>query len=134
MAKKLTPAEVQKKFRGSPHVKEMDSTPVEMPVGYSHPPSLQDMVAKMVRHAVVEERGEDFETIEEADDLEVEDDELLLNFSDYEIDDLTEEQPITELTAEPDPPEAPPPEAEPPAPQEPDREDPVKSDTPGETG
>lgn len=119
--------EIQRKFRGSPVTKEYDPTPVEMPVGYTHPPSLQDLVARMVRQAIEEEQGEEFESIEEADDLEVTDENLLTMPSDYEIDELTEEEPIAGLLEEPDPDEPPP------APAEQDREDPGDDPSPGET-
>ena len=72
---------------------KLDTTPVEMPLGYRTPTPLQDLIASMVREAVALETGEDFETPEEADDFEVEDEELL-DLSPYEITALQDEEPI----------------------------------------
>lgn len=83
-------------FRGRPpeeEPKELDTTPLEMPVGYQQPTPLQDLIAKMVREAVESEKEEEFETIEDADDFEIEDDELL-DFSPYELVELEEDEPL----------------------------------------
>lgn len=82
-------------FRGRPVAEEkpMDTTPVEMPMGYITPTPLHDLIASMVRQAVEEEKDDEFETIEEADDFDMPDDELL-DMSPYEFDDLVEEEPL----------------------------------------
>lgn len=45
--------------------------PVEMPLGYEHPESLEEMVARMVQSAI--DHGSEVETAEEADDFGEED-------------------------------------------------------------
>lgn len=82
-------------FRARPEGQEkpMDTTPVEMPMGYITPTPLQDLIARMVRQAVEEEKDDEFESIEEADDFDMPDDDLL-DMSPYEFDDLEEEEPI----------------------------------------
>lgn len=80
-------------FRNRPTEDEpkMDTTPLEMPVGYMTPTPLQDLIAKMVREAVAVETGDEVETMEEANDLEVEDEDLLLDFSPYELQDVPDD-------------------------------------------
>lgn len=97
-----------KRLKGPPSV-QTDKTPVAMPLGNTRPTPLHEIIAKFVREAVEEERGDKFETIEEADDFEEEDAELL-DLSPYEFPNIQEDY-IPEV--EPDPvPEAPAEEAE----------------------
>lgn len=81
---------------------EMDETPVEIPIGLSRPTPLQDIIAKMVRQAVEAERGEEFETPEESDDFEPED-ENLMDFSPYELQDTAEEFILDDPSSDPTP-------------------------------
>lgn len=83
-------------FRGSTDFPECDDTPVEMPVGYKQPTSLQDFIAQAVRTAVSQETEDEFDSIEEADDFEVDSDDGLLDFSPYELTELQDEEPILE--------------------------------------
>lgn len=80
---------------GKPEDVEMlDTTPVEMPLGFGRPTPLQDMIANMVRQAVELEKGEEFESPEESDDFEEEDPDLL-NISRYTLQELDDETPMT---------------------------------------
>lgn len=82
-------------FRGRPIEEEpkLDTTPIEMPVGFKRPASLADMVARMVRDAVAKEKDDEFETMDEANDFELDDiDDELLDFSPYELTDLDPEE------------------------------------------
>lgn len=76
--------------------KKLDTTPIAMPLGAMHPTPLSEIIARMVRQAVQEEQGEEFETLEESDDFEIDDDELL-DLSPYEFDDLIEDIPIDQM-------------------------------------
>lgn len=73
--------------------KVLDDTPIEMPAGYSVPTPLTDLIATMVREAVQSEQKESFETPEEADDFDIDDDELL-NLSPYELTELEDQEPM----------------------------------------
>ncbi len=81
---------------------DLSTTPVEMPIGYMRPTPLQDLIAKMVRAAVINEEKEEFETEEESDDFEEENPELL-DMSPYTLTNLQEEEPISQ--EDPDPPD-----------------------------
>lgn len=50
-----------------------DPTPLEVPVGFKRPPTIQEMIAKMVRVSL-EAREAGMETFEEAEDFDVDDD------------------------------------------------------------
>jgi hypothetical protein len=81
-------------FRSRPVEDEpkLDTTPVEMPIGFSAPTPLADMIARMVREAVAKEEGDEFESMDEANDFELDDiDDELLDFSPYELHDLEPE-------------------------------------------
>ncbi len=73
--------------------KKLDTTPMEIPAGYRLPRPLTEVIAGMVRTAVEAEKGVEFESPDEADDFEMDDDELL-DLSPYEFTDLTEEEPV----------------------------------------
>lgn len=65
-----------------------DNTPVELPLGYEHPESLENMIKRMVRiHSqIASESGA--ETLEEADDFDEEDNMIV---SDHQFTDMQEE-------------------------------------------
>lgn len=88
-----------KRMRGAPE-KPLDPTPVEMPIGYTRPRSLQDYIATMVRQAVMAEQEEEFETWEESDDFEEEDPDTL-DFSKYELQELQDEGSIRDYGPDP---------------------------------
>lgn len=89
---------IKKMFRARPAGKEkpMDTTPIAMPMGAMHPTPLADLIARMVKQAVEQEKQEEFETMEESDDFEMDDDDLL-DLSPYEFNELTDEFPLSEL-------------------------------------
>lgn len=89
------------RMQGPPE-KELDPTPIEMPVGAMRPRSLQDLVAQMVKSAVEAERGEEFESWEESDDFEEEDPDTL-DFSAYELQEIQSEAHIRDFGPDPDP-------------------------------
>lgn len=95
-------------FRGRPvsQEPEMDTTPVEMPLGFTTPTPLQDLIARMVREAVQMETDEEFESPEDADDFDMDDDGLL-DLSPYELHEMQEVVPIAEAEPQPAPAPAP---------------------------
>lgn len=116
-----------------PTVDDIDRTPVEMPVGFMRPTPLEDIIARMVRQAVEEEKNEPFETMEEADDFEEDPEHAeLLDLSPYTFANLQDDFDSSEIQESP-PPVAKSPEGASEAPQEkigdppdPDVEEPVK--------
>ncbi len=79
----------------------MDTTPIEMPMGAQRPTPIQDIIARMVHNAIETEKGDEYETQEEANDFEPED-ETLLDMSPYTLLDIPEEQILApEPTEEP---------------------------------
>lgn len=72
--------------------REMDHTPLEMPVGHRVPTPLATLIANSVRLAVQNELGteNEVETMEEADDF-TEDEPNTIDLSPYELDELHEE-------------------------------------------
>ncbi len=74
--------------KGDPE--KLDPTPMAVPMGYSQPPPLQDLIAKMVRTAIEIEKGEEFETMDEAEDFEEEESDLL-DMSPYEFIEIQED-------------------------------------------
>lgn len=67
-----------------------DPTPVEMPLGFKRPPTLQEEIQRIIRQQMsmqAEEAG--FESFEEADDFEVDEDPDPL--SPYEVTEMQEE-------------------------------------------
>lgn len=66
-----------------------DNTPVELPIGYKKPESLQDMIARMINvHSQIQERAGN-ETFEEADDFDVDEEESPV--SAYELTQMQDE-------------------------------------------
>jgi hypothetical protein len=103
----------------------LDTTPVEMPLGYEKPESLSDMIARMIKTANIQAaKTGKIETIEEADDFDCDDDEPEL-VSNYQMSDMQEDQPWQPIpkptpTPTPTPTSTPPPaqaKAEPPTPK-----------------
>ena len=84
----------------------MDQTPVAMPVGFEKPESLQSMIKRMVKNekAMEEEFGQ-VETMEEADDFDVDESEdLHPEVTQYTLEDVIEEIPANVNDArEPEP-------------------------------
>jgi hypothetical protein len=87
---------------GRPDPEKLDDTPIEMPLGARRPRPLQELIARMVKEAVEDETGEEFDDIEEEDDFEEEDPDTL-DFSPYEFAEIQEEYPVEQ---EPAPPKA----------------------------
>lgn len=78
---------------GAPDPEQLDTTPVDMPIGYMRPTPLQDLIANMVRQQIEVERQEEFETMDEADDFEEEDPDTL-DLSAYSLTALQTDQPM----------------------------------------
>jgi len=96
----------------------LDTTPVEMPLGYEKPESLSDMIARMIRTANIQAaKTGQIESIEEADDFDTEDDEPEM-VSNYQMTDMQEDQPWQPIpkptSSQPPPAQA---KAEPPTPK-----------------
>lgn len=93
-----------------------DPTPVEMPLGFRRPPTLQEEIQRIVRIQMSQQAQEHgFESFEEADDFEVDDDPDPL--SAYEVLEMAPEGPTASETESGRPVATPPPApAAPPAP------------------
>lgn len=80
------------KYTADGHHEIPDPTPVEIPIGYKAPETLQQMIARMVQSEALkaELRRQGAETFEESDDFEVEGDEGEM-VSTYEMRDMAEE-------------------------------------------
>lgn len=77
-----------------------DPTPVEIPVGFQRPESLQEQIKRLVRTELsAQAQAEGFESFEEADDFEVGDD--YDPSSPHELDDAQESAPLPELSPKP---------------------------------
>lgn len=91
---------------GKPGHEPCDPIPVAMPIGYTRPTPIHDLIAKMVRQAIIDEKGDEFESIEEADDFEEEDPDTL-DLSPYTLTELNEQEPLQrepERAPRPEPP------------------------------
>lgn len=69
---------------GSPTAEELDTTPVEMPMGACRPKPLVELIADMVRQQVEERQNEQVESFGDADDFDDPDPEEL-DFTRYEL-------------------------------------------------
>lgn len=69
----------------------LDKTPVEMPLGYEKPESLESMIARMIRHTSTMAQKQGFESEEEANDFDDDDDNEMK--SEYQFTDMQEENP-----------------------------------------
>lgn len=77
-----------------------DPTPVEIPVGFSRPESLQDQIKRLIRTELsMDAQAGGFESFEEADDFDVGDD--FDPSSPHELDDAQEAAPLEKLSTEP---------------------------------
>ncbi len=67
------------------HPELPDPIPLEMPIGFDHPPSIRELVQEYVRSEMSQQASkDDMGTFEEEDDFE-EDDEALLDLSGFEV-------------------------------------------------
>lgn len=78
----------------APRAETPDPTPVEMPIGVQRPESLEEMMNRLIvdRWLHVQRANSENETFEEANDFEVDEDPE--PFSQYEVVELQEEEPI----------------------------------------
>lgn len=68
-----------------------DPTPVEMPLGFKRPPTLQEEIQRIVRIQLSQQaQAEGFETFEEANDFEMDEDPDPL--SPYEVSEMAPEE------------------------------------------
>lgn len=74
------------------HEEIPDKTPVEIPLGYEKPEPLESMIARMVRVHSMEAVRQGLESFEEADDFNVDEEEVPL--STYQQTQMQEEVPI----------------------------------------
>ncbi|AXL15455.1 hypothetical protein [Microviridae sp.] len=102
---------------GSPDPEQLDTTPMEMPLGAQAPTPLHEIIARMVRQAVDVETNDEHESFDEANDFE-EEDEATLDMSPYTLVDMEPDQ-----YEEPEP-EPAPAEEQPGDPPDPDEEEP----------
>lgn len=84
-----------------------DPTPIEVPIGYSHPETLQDMIARFCAatdfRKQLEAQGAD--TIEEAEDLDISDEVDLV--SEHELIPMIDEFPEERIVPDKEPASAP---------------------------
>lgn len=72
----------------------LDTTPVEVPLHYRRPETLEEKLKRVVHNELsMAASARDMETFEESDDFDVEDDQDTLP-SKYEMTDMQEEQPL----------------------------------------
>lgn len=50
-------------------VEKIDPVPLALPLGYSHPPTIQEMIDQSIRAASRAASDQDFDTLEDADDM-----------------------------------------------------------------
>ena len=80
-------------FRSGSTEDKLDPTPVEMPIGYKVPTSLEQMIAKMIRQERMDEIEDELETFEEANDFTPDEPEDLPDFSAYTLTEAQYEEP-----------------------------------------
>lgn len=71
------------------HEEIPDPTPVEMPIGYEHPESLESMIARLVHNESRRAKSQGQESFEESDDFDMDDDSEII--SEYQMTDMQEE-------------------------------------------
>lgn len=101
-SKKATAAKPLPAHHGGPTEPEkLDTTPVEMPLGYAKPTPISELIARAVHEQIQAQSEEEHETFEEANDFEPEDPDVL-DFSAYEIHEGLDELPagVEEPTGE----------------------------------
>lgn len=64
---------------------ESPGEPMVMPVGYTTPTPLEQIISRMVKEAVEAEQDQEQETLEESNDFDMYTDEDLLDFTAYEL-------------------------------------------------
>lgn len=75
------------KYEG--HKEVLDPTPVELPIGYSHPQTIEEKIAQAIRQNDFNKMNNQLETFEEADDFECDDDQEFT--SQYEMKEMQDE-------------------------------------------
>jgi hypothetical protein len=85
---------------GAERPEELDRTPVEMPLGYKEPMTLQEQIARAVQQQLAELPDNEPETWEESNDFEPDEPEEILDFTRYTLSEVPEEP----ISQEPDPP------------------------------
>lgn len=91
---------------GHRDVEELDTTPIEVPLGACRPTPLQDLIAQMVRQQIESETDQEYGSMEDEDDFEEEDPDTL-DFSAYDLTNIDEELPWEAATLEESPPQDP---------------------------
>lgn len=82
-------------YGGRKHVEAVDHTPVALPLNYTKPESLTDLIARVIRAESHRASQQGLETVEEADDFDVEEDHDHIGpFSRYQLTDMQEEMPL----------------------------------------
>lgn len=104
---KPSPKPVRNHHGNSGDFEVLDPTPMEMPVGCSVPTPLNELVARFVATELAKQTDTEPESYEEANDFEDDGDDLLLDMSPYELQDLTPEDDEAPLEAQ-EPPGIPP--------------------------
>lgn len=73
------------------HEEIPDKTPVELPLGYERPPTIQEIIQRYVRIESRRAEEQGFETFDEANDFEVEEGNEDINFVGHEVQDMEDE-------------------------------------------
>lgn len=76
---------------GAPDPEDLDTTPIEMPLGARRPTPIHELIARMVKEAVATETNEDYETFDESNDFDEEDPDTI-DLSPYELVPMTEQE------------------------------------------
>lgn len=79
----------------------LDTTPVEMPIGYERPESLASMIARMINSTELQRAAQKqgLETFEESDDFDMDDDGEMV--SPYQLTDMQEDKPYVQPAQKP---------------------------------
>ena len=99
---------------GVPDPEDLDRTPLELPLGSCRPRTVNEIVAMMLQQHIDRGEQEGHETWDEANDFDLEEDDLLLPLSQYELQELRPDESGYEVEGETDKE----PETAPEAPQE----------------
>lgn len=77
----------------------LDQTPVEFPAGYQTPPTLQELIHRLVKNeqVIAAAKAEGMDTEEEADDFDVEEEDDMHFVGDHEFMDMEDELPIRDV-------------------------------------
>jgi len=83
---------------------KLDPNPVEMPgAGYGKPETLESIVARLLKTEKIEKALEGQETPEEADDFEMDDPDMLMDMSPYELPETIPDDPTSYEQLDPAP-------------------------------